>query len=47
MWSTQRENRRRALVSAVDMGEIILVVIVFVGGVGGFMYAALKEDDEK
>ena len=30
--------------SAVDIGEIILLVIVFVVGVGGFMYAATKED---
>ena len=30
--------------SAVDIGEIVLVVIVFVVGVGGFVWAATKED---
>jgi len=30
--------------TAVDIGEIILIVIVFVVGVGGFIYAATKED---
>ena len=30
--------------SSVDIGEVILLVIVFVSGVGGFLYAALKED---
>ena len=30
--------------SGVDIGEIVLLVIVFVVGVGGFLYAALKED---
>jgi len=30
--------------SSVDIGEVVLLVIVFVVGVGGFLYAALKED---
>jgi len=30
--------------TGVDIGEIILIVIVFVVGVGGFVYAATKED---
>jgi hypothetical protein len=30
--------------SGIDIGEIILVVIVFFVGVGGFIYAATKED---
>ena len=30
--------------TAVDIGEVILIVIVFVVGVGGFIYAATKED---
>ena len=30
--------------TAVDIGEVILIVIVFVVGVGGFLYAATKED---
>jgi len=33
--------------SGVDITEVILLVVVFAVGVGGFMYAALKEDDEK
>ncbi len=30
--------------SGVDIGEIILLVIVFAIGVGGFVWAATKED---
>ena len=30
--------------TGVDIGEIILIVIFFVVGVGGFIYAATKED---
>ena len=30
--------------SGVDIAEIVLIVIVFVVGVGGFIYAATKED---
>jgi len=30
--------------SAIDIGEIILIVVVFFIGVGGFIYAATKED---
>jgi hypothetical protein len=30
--------------SGVDIFEVIVVVIVFAIGVGGFMYAATKED---
>ena len=33
--------------TAVDIGEVILIVSVFIVGVGGFMYAALKDDDKK
>lgn len=33
--------------SGVDIAEIVLLTIVFIVGVGGFLYAALKEDDEK
>jgi len=32
--------------SGVDIGEIILIVTVFVVGVGSFMYFALKDDDK-
>ena len=32
--------------SGVDIGEIVLLVIVFVVGVGGFVYVA-TQDDEK
>ncbi len=30
--------------TTVDIGEIILLVVVFVVGVGGFIWAATKED---
>jgi hypothetical protein len=30
--------------SDVDIGEVVLLVIVFVVGVGGFVWAATKED---
>ena len=30
--------------NGIDIGEIILIVIVFAVGVGGFMYAATKDD---
>ncbi len=30
--------------TGVDIAEVILIVAVFVVGVGGFMYAALKDD---
>jgi len=30
--------------SALDISEVILLVIVFVSGVGGFIYVATKED---
>lgn len=30
--------------TGVDIVEVILLVFVFTGGVGGFIYAALKED---
>ncbi len=32
--------------TAVDIGEVILILSVFIVGVGGFMYAALKNDDK-
>jgi len=28
----------------IDISEIVLIVLVFVVGVGGFLYAALKDD---
>ena len=31
--------------SAVDIGEVILLVVVLIGGVGGFLYVVLQEDD--
>ncbi len=31
--------------SGVDISEIILLVIVFVVGVGGFIWAATKEEN--
>jgi len=31
--------------SGVDIAEVVLLVIVFVVGVGGFIYAATKDDD--
>ncbi len=30
--------------TAVDIGEVIFVLLVFTGGVGGFFYALNKED---
>ena len=30
--------------TGVDIAEVILIVIVFAVGVGGFLYAATKED---
>ncbi len=30
--------------TSVDIFEIVVVVIVFAVGVGGFLYAAVKED---
>lgn len=30
--------------TTVDIAEVILIVIVFVVGVGGFVWAATKED---
>ena len=33
--------------TAVDIGEVILIVSVFIVGVGGFLYAVTKDDDEK
>ncbi len=32
--------------TAVDIGEVILIVTVFAVGVGSFLYAALKDDDK-
>jgi len=32
--------------SGIDIGEIILLVIVFVVGVGGFVYVATKDDEK-
>jgi len=32
--------------SGIDMSEIILLVIVFTIGVGGFIWAATKEEDK-
>jgi hypothetical protein len=31
--------------SSVDIAEVILLVLVFVIGVGGFVYAAIKKED--
>jgi len=33
--------------TSVDIAEVIIIVIVFAVGVGGFMYAALKDDEKK
>ena len=50
MWSTQRKNRTRNLnnkgykLASVDIAEIILIVVVFAVGVGGFLYVATKDD---
>jgi len=30
--------------TGVDIAEVVLIVAVFIVGVGGFIYAALKED---
>jgi hypothetical protein len=30
--------------TGVDIAEVVLLIFVFVGGVGGFIYAALKDD---
>jgi len=29
--------------TAVDIGEVIFVLLVFIGGVGGFLWAATRE----
>ncbi len=33
--------------TAVDIGEVVLLVIVFAVGVGGFIWAATKDDEKK
>jgi len=33
--------------SDVDIGEVVLLTLVFIGSVSWFLYAALKEDEEK
>ena len=33
--------------SAVDIAEVLIIIVVFAIGVGGFMYAALKDDEKK
>jgi hypothetical protein len=33
--------------SEVDISEVIILVIVFAVGVGGFIYAATSDDKEK
>lgn len=33
--------------SGLDIAEVFLIIVVFAIGVGGFMYAALKDDDTK
>jgi len=33
--------------SGVDISEVVLLVIVFAVGVGGFIWAATKEDEKK
>ncbi len=35
---------KRNSMSYVDIGEVILIVAVFIVGVGGFIYAATKDD---
>jgi len=32
--------------TGVDIAEVILLVVVFAIGVGGFIWAAMKEDDK-
>jgi hypothetical protein len=32
--------------SGVDIAEVVLIVIVFVVGVGGFIYAATKDEEK-
>ncbi len=32
--------------SGVDIAEVILLVVVFIVGVGGFIWAATKDDDK-
>jgi len=33
--------------SAVDIGEVVLLVVVFAVGVGGFLYAAIDSEKDK
>jgi len=33
--------------SGIDITEVVLITLVFAVGVGGFLYAALKDDDKK
>jgi len=33
--------------TTVDIGEVVLIVIVFTVGVGGFIYAATNDDGDK
>lgn len=44
MRATQRKNIRGESMSGVDIAEVVILVIVFSIGVGGFVYAATKED---
>ncbi len=31
--------------SGVDISEVIILIVVFIVGVGGFLWAATKEDE--
>jgi len=32
--------------TGVDIAEVIIIIVVFAVGVGGFLYAALKDDEK-
>ena len=47
MWPTQREERRRIIVSYIEIFQIIFLITVFAVGLIGFMKAATNDDDKK
>jgi len=36
--------KKESLMSGVDIFEVVLLLVVVITGVGGFIYAATKED---
>lgn len=42
--NSKKKHKKREIMSSVDIAEIVIVVVVFVIGVGSFVYTATKED---